>query len=65
MPLIVGIFLAPDSPWWQVRHGQLEKAKKSLLRLTSLNRETDFDADETIAMMAHTTALEAKVGRTL
>ncbi|GAP83246.1 putative MFS SP general alpha glucoside:H+ symporter [Rosellinia necatrix] len=61
VPLIIGIFLAPESPWWQVRHGRLDEAKKSLLRLTSLNRETDFDADETIAMMAHTTALEAKI----
>ncbi|KAI3333651.1 putative MFS alpha-glucoside transporter [Ustulina deusta] len=61
VPLIVGIFLAPESPWWQVRHGRLDEAKKSLLRLTSLNRETDFDPDETIAMMAHTTALEAKI----
>ncbi|KAI0390445.1 sugar transporter [Xylariaceae sp. FL0594] len=60
-PLIVGIMLAPESPWWQVRHGRLEEAKKSLLRLTSLNRETDFDADETIAMMVHTTALENKI----
>ncbi|TGJ78605.1 hypothetical protein E0Z10_g10158 [Xylaria hypoxylon] len=60
-PLIIGILLAPESPWWQVRHGRLDEAKKSLLRLTSLNRETDFDADETIAMMAHTTALEANI----
>ncbi|KAI0973906.1 sugar transporter-domain-containing protein [Xylaria arbuscula] len=61
VPLIVGILLAPESPWWQVRHGRLDEAKKSLLRLTSLNRETDFDADETIAMIAHTTALETKI----
>ncbi|KAI1118510.1 sugar transporter-domain-containing protein [Nemania sp. NC0429] len=60
-PLIIGILLAPESPWWQVRHGRLDEAKKSLLRLTSLNRETNFDADETIAMMVHTTALEAKI----
>ncbi|KAI1283876.1 putative MFS alpha-glucoside transporter [Xylaria sp. FL0933] len=60
VPLIIGILLAPESPWWQVRHGRLDEARKSLLRLTSLNRETDFDADETIAMMVHTTALEAK-----
>ncbi|KXL43345.1 hypothetical protein M433DRAFT_70359 [Acidomyces richmondensis BFW] len=59
--LLVGIFLAPESPWWLVRKGRLEEAKKSLLRLTSLNRETDFDADETISMMVHTTALEEKI----
>ena len=61
--LIIGIFLAPESPWWLVRKGRLEEAKKSLLRLTSKNRETDFDADETIAMMIHTTALEEKITR--
>jgi hypothetical protein len=60
-PLLVGIALAPDSPWWLVRKGRNEDAKKSLLRLTSLNKETDFNADETIAMMVHTTALEDKV----
>ncbi|KAK5119293.1 hypothetical protein LTR85_007649 [Meristemomyces frigidus] len=59
--LIIGIALAPESPWWLVRRGRLADAKKSLLRLTSLNRETGFDADETISMMVHTTALEEKI----
>jgi SP family general alpha glucoside:H+ symporter-like MFS transporter len=63
VPLLIGIFLAPESPWWLVRKGKLDAAKKSLLRLTSLNRETDFDADETIAMMVHTTSLEEKITR--
>ncbi|KAM3072518.1 hypothetical protein ACMFMG_009315 [Clarireedia jacksonii] len=61
VPLLVGIALAPESPWWLVRKGRVEEAKKSLLRLTSLNKETDFDADETIAMMVHTTAIEEKI----
>ncbi|KAL2134714.1 hypothetical protein VTI74DRAFT_11034 [Chaetomium olivicolor] len=60
LPLAIGIFFAPESPWWLVRKGKLEKAKKALLRLTSLNRETDFDPDETVDMMVHTTALEEK-----
>jgi SP family general alpha glucoside:H+ symporter-like MFS transporter len=59
-PLALGIFFAPESPWWLVRKGKLDQAKASLLRLTSLNRETDFDADETVDMMVHTTALEEK-----
>nr|POE46904.1 alpha-glucosides permease mph3 [Quercus suber] len=59
--LFIGIALAPDSPWYLVRKGRTEEAKKNLLRLTSLNRETDFDADEVIAMMVHTTALEEKI----
>ena len=61
LPLAVGIYLAPESPWWLIRKGRLQDAKKSLLRLTSQDRETDFDADETIAMMVHTTALEEKI----
>ncbi|KAJ6441722.1 sugar porter (SP) family MFS transporter [Purpureocillium lavendulum] len=61
LPLFIGIYFAPESPWWLVRKGKTQEAKKSLLRLTSLNRETDFDADETVAMMVHTTALEEKI----
>ncbi|WEW58384.1 hypothetical protein PRK78_003852 [Emydomyces testavorans] len=61
VPLFIGIAMAPESPWWLVRKGRVEDAKRSLLRLTSLNRETDFNADETIAMMVHTTALEEKI----
>ncbi|KAF3933196.1 hypothetical protein ABW20_dc0102548 [Dactylellina cionopaga] len=57
-PLFIGICFAPESPWLLVRKNKLDEAKQSLLRLTSLNKETDFDPDETISMMAHTTQLE-------
>ncbi|KAK2827830.1 hypothetical protein FQN49_007300 [Arthroderma sp. PD_2] len=63
LPLGIAIYMAPESPWWLVRKGRIADAKRSLLRLTSLNDETGFDADETIAMMVHTTALEAKITR--
>ncbi|KAJ6587619.1 MFS transporter [Mycena vulgaris] len=63
VPLLVGVALAPESPWWLVRRGRLAEAKHALLRLTSLDRETEFDADETIAMMQHTTMLEEKLTR--
>jgi SP family general alpha glucoside:H+ symporter-like MFS transporter len=58
VPLIVGICFAPESPWWLVRRGRLDEAKNSLLRLTNL--EDKSSAEETIAMMVHTTALEEK-----
>ncbi|KAK8062392.1 hypothetical protein PG997_014489 [Apiospora hydei] len=61
VPLIIGIYFAPESPWWLVRKGKLEDAKRSLLRLTTKRTDSDFDADETVAMMVHTTALEAKI----
>ncbi|KAJ2901955.1 Maltose permease MAL61 [Zalerion maritima] len=60
IPLLVGIFLAPESPWWLVRKGRLEDARKSLTRLTSAKRDPNFNADESIAMMVHTTKLEEK-----
>ncbi|OQE20693.1 hypothetical protein PENFLA_c016G10946 [Penicillium flavigenum] len=61
VPLFVGIFLAPESPWWLVRKNRDEDAKKALLRLTNPARNVDFNADETIAMIRHTTDLEAKL----
>jgi SP family general alpha glucoside:H+ symporter-like MFS transporter len=56
-PLMIGIFLAPESPWWLVRQGRYKDAEKSLLRLTSKNDPT-FNASETIDMMRHTNELE-------
>ena len=61
LPLFIGIFLAPESPWWLIRRGRTQDAKRALLRLISVKREENFDADETIAMMVHTTALEQKI----
>ncbi|CAI7676205.1 unnamed protein product [Penicillium discolor] len=61
VPLFIAIFLAPESPWWLVRKNRDEDAKKALLRLTNPERNVDFNADETIAMIRHTTDLEAKL----
>lgn len=61
-PILGGFILfAPESPWWLVRRGKYEEAKKSLYRLTDTKRETDFDADQSIAMMKHTIEMEAQV----
>ncbi|KAF2112399.1 maltose permease MAL61 [Lophiotrema nucula] len=58
VPLIIGISLAPESPWWLVRRGRLEDAKKMLMRLTSRNKDVNFNPDETVAMMKHTNEME-------
>lgn len=63
IPLLIGIYFAPESPWWLVRQGRPMQAKHMLMRLTSARRNPDFDPDETIAMMVHTTALEARITR--
>ncbi|EPS28963.1 Maltose permease MAL61 [Penicillium oxalicum] len=61
LPLFIGIMLAPESPWWLVRRGRTKDAKRALERLTTKQEDSQFDADETISMMVHTTALEAKI----
>ena len=48
VPLLIGIACAPESPWWLVRKGKLDKAKKALNSLTSRTKDSDFDADETV-----------------
>ncbi|KAG5929003.1 hypothetical protein E4U53_002533 [Claviceps sorghi] len=61
VPLIIGIYLAPESPWWLVRRGRIDDAKKSLERLTSRNTGVDFRADETVSMMVHTNEMEREL----
>lgn len=57
-PLVIGVWFAPESPWWFVRKGRFEDAKASLLRLTSPKKDPTFDAAETVDMMRHTNELE-------
>jgi SP family general alpha glucoside:H+ symporter-like MFS transporter len=59
VPIIVGVFLAPESPWWLVRKGRLDDASKALKRLVS--QKGDFNADETISMMVHTVEFEKEI----
>ncbi|KAK4095869.1 sugar transporter-like protein [Parathielavia hyrcaniae] len=61
VPLIIGIYLAPESPWWLVRKGRLEEAKHSLTRLTTRNSGVPFKPVETISMMVHTNEMEKEL----
>ncbi|KAL2814239.1 general substrate transporter [Aspergillus cavernicola] len=58
IPLIVMCLLAPESPWWLVRHGRMEDARTSLVRLMSRSDHSNLAADETLAMIQHTNQLE-------
>jgi MFS transporter, SP family, general alpha glucoside:H+ symporter len=57
VPILVGVLFAPESPWWLIRHDDEDRAKASLLRLTT--RETKhFNVDETISLMKKTNEVE-------
>jgi SP family general alpha glucoside:H+ symporter-like MFS transporter len=47
-PLAILIFLAPESPWWLVRKGKIEKAARSIERL---GRQSAVNSTETVAMV--------------
>jgi SP family general alpha glucoside:H+ symporter-like MFS transporter len=59
IPLIIGTYLAPESPWWLVRQGRIEDAKKAVRRLAGVNEK--LSEDETVAMMVHTNELEREL----
>ena len=60
VPIFIGVYLAPESPWWLVRKDRREDAVKSLKRLTRAN-SPGFSAEETVSMIIYTNALEKRV----
>lgn len=51
------VFFAPESPWWLIRHGRVEEAKKSIQRLGPL-QPTAGHNEQTLAMMERTVEIE-------
>ncbi|RFU24344.1 hypothetical protein B7463_g11994, partial [Scytalidium lignicola] len=59
VPLMIGCYFAPESPWWLIRKNKPEEAKGALVRLTSNSRVgVNFDVDKTVALMTVTTEYE-------
>lgn len=57
IPLLIGVYLAPESPWNSVRRGKMEQAMTSLRRLGAKGEgEDDFKAK--LAYIVHTTNQE-------
>jgi len=57
-PLMILMFLAPESPWWLVRKGRHEEAARSVERL---GRKSRLNAHDTVAMMRRVVDLEKSV----
>jgi MFS transporter, SP family, general alpha glucoside:H+ symporter len=55
IPLIIGIYLAPESPWWLIRQNHLDKAKAALVRLATLQADVGFGIEKIVAFMVLTT----------
>jgi SP family general alpha glucoside:H+ symporter-like MFS transporter len=61
IPLAIGIYLAPESPWWLIRKGRVEDASKMLRRLRSKDASEEEIAEEiadTVSMMVYTVKVE-------
>ncbi|KAJ7723507.1 maltose permease [Mycena maculata] len=61
IPLIIGAYFAPESPWWLVRQGRHEDAERSVARLTNPEYFSKEDAKRSVANMIHTTAIEREI----
>ncbi|KAL2840075.1 general substrate transporter [Aspergillus pseudoustus] len=57
LPILVGVLLAPESPWWWIRHKRPDAARKSLQRLTKTSGGP-VNVDEIVSMMIHTNEME-------
>ncbi|KAJ5636684.1 MFS transporter SP family general alpha glucoside:H+ symporter [Penicillium longicatenatum] len=58
LPIIIFTFFVPESPWWLVRRGRVEDAKKSLSRLTSPTCGIPIDTDREISIIQATNEQE-------
>ncbi|KAI1411179.1 general substrate transporter [Hypoxylon sp. FL1857] len=61
IPIGIGTYLAPESPWWCVRHNRKEQAEASLKRLARNSGFSQRDADAAMALMIYTDEMEKQV----
>ena len=57
LPLFIGAYFAPESPWNAVRRGKFGLAKKSLERLRRNTPDKEREIEATLAYIKYTTEL--------
>ncbi|KAF2148647.1 general substrate transporter [Myriangium duriaei CBS 260.36] len=58
VPVISAIFFAPESPWWLIRQGRMEDARRHLMRLTTRHYSDHSNTKAAVNMMFYTNELE-------
>jgi MFS transporter, SP family, general alpha glucoside:H+ symporter len=58
IPLAIGAYLAPESPWNSVRRGKYDQARKDLMRLRQDSPNKEREVESTLAYLRYTTELE-------
>ncbi|KIX01398.1 uncharacterized protein Z518_09124 [Rhinocladiella mackenziei CBS 650.93] len=58
VPLFIGAYFAPESPWNAVRRNKFEQARKSLIRLHQDTSDKEREVDASLAYIRYTTELE-------
>ncbi|KAF4976655.1 hypothetical protein FZEAL_6717 [Fusarium zealandicum] len=58
-PLLILIFISPESPWWLIRRGRKAEALRSIERLES---KTTEQAQQKLAMIERTVQIETQLG---
>lgn len=56
--IILGTIFAPESPWWLVRQGRFDDAKRAIMSLVSPKSGVDFNVDDQLEMIKATNELE-------
>ncbi|KAL6708197.1 hypothetical protein ACN47E_003381 [Coniothyrium glycines] len=62
VPIMIGVWFAPESPWWLISKGRIDDARKALISLTT-ERDNDHDIEGVIAMIKHTIDQEQSLHR--
>lgn len=63
VPLIICYLFAPESPYYCVRKGKLEEAKKVLRRIRNMKNTTEEEIEQEVALIDYTNKVEGALSK--